>query len=205
MIIKSPLLVSDMYILFNAPNPNKMMEAGVVGAILMDLEILNKIEVIKNTIKEIETSFMGDIYLDGALSILSELKLNKKFEFYFAKLLKRGKFLFPLFTEHLESLNLMNLSIKRARFTYDFTVTNFNNELREEIMNELKGVLLHNNNVFDKAFMYFISILRATNSYKDIFGKEYKKQVKFRMKELLIDEPIGKMVRKVVTRPDADI
>lgn len=202
MVIISSLLVSDMYILFNATNSAKMMGDGVVGAALMDLAIRKKIKIIRNTIKVIETTFTGDSYLDGALSIISELKTNKRISFYFRKLSKRGKFLFPLFSEHLESLKLMKLSITRAFY---FTVTYFNNEVREEIISKLKGVLLQNNNVPDKAFMYFISILRATSSYKDIFGKGYKKQVKSRMKDLIIDEPIGKWVRKVVFSPDAGV
>ena len=35
-------------------------------------------------------------------------------------------------------------------------------------------------------------------SFNDIFGKEYKKQIKLRLKELIGDEPIGKQVRKAI-------
>ncbi|MFX1276994.1 MAG: GPP34 family phosphoprotein [Promethearchaeota archaeon] len=182
-----------------------MKSEGVLGAAIMDLVILKKIEIIKHRIKNIETTFMGDPYLDGVLSIMSELKPNKKISYYFGKLLKRAKYLLPFFSEHLESLQLMNLSVKRVRLMFHFTVTNFNNELREEIINKLKDVLLQNKNISDKTFMYFISILRATSLYKDIFGKEHKKQVKSRMKELSIDEPIGKIVHQAVFAPEADI
>jgi len=58
-------------------------------------------------------------------------------------------------------------------------------------------------NVSDLAFMYFISILRATSIYKDILGKEYKKQVKSRLNELFIDEPIGKIVHSAVWAPES--
>lgn len=200
----SSLLVSDMYILFNAKNSVKMSECGVVGAALMDLVIKKKTEIIGSRINLIDTTSTGDSFLNGALSIISEFKTNKKVSFYFKKLLKRGKELFPLFSEHLESLNLMNLSIIRKRFKiYDFTVSNFNNEIREEIINKLKEVLLQNSNIPDTTFMYFLSILQATSYYKEILGKKYKKQVKSRMKELIIKEPIGKYVHKAVFAPDA--
>jgi len=200
----SSLLVSDMYILFNAKNSVKISEYGLVGAALMDLVIKRKTEIIGSRINLINTSSTGDSYLDEALSIISEFKTNKKIGFYFKKILKRGKELFPLFSGHLESSNLMNLSIIKKRFYYDFTVSNFNNEIREELMNKLKEVLLQNINVPDKTFMYFLSILRATKRYKEILGKEYKKQVKSRMKELIIKEPIGKCVHSAVFAPDAD-
>ena len=51
--------------------------------------------------------------------------------------------------------------------------------------------------------MYFLSILRATSYYKEILGKENKKQVKSRLKELIIKEPIGKSVHTAVFAPDA--
>jgi len=76
----------------------------------------------------------------------------------------------------------------------DMYISYFNNELREEIIKKLKEVLLQNNNVLDITFIYFISILHATCLYKNIFSKEYKKQVKSRMKDLIVDEPIGKRV-----------
>ena len=85
---------------------------------------------------------------------------------------------------------------------FNFKVLNFNDDVSEEIINMLKEVLLKNNNVPDKTFMYFLSILRATSYYKEILGKEYKKQVKSRMKELIIKEPIGKCVNTAVY--DAD-
>ncbi|MFW9989395.1 MAG: GPP34 family phosphoprotein [Candidatus Odinarchaeota archaeon] len=205
MSVLSSLLVSDMYILFNAKNSVKISEYGLVGAALMDLVIKRKVEIIGTRINLINTTSTGDFYLDGALSIISEFKTNKKVSFYFKKLLKRGKELFPLFSEHLESSKFMNLSIIKKRFFYDFTVSNFNNEIREEIINKLKEVLLQNSNISDKTFMYFLSILQATSLYKNILGKEYKKQVKSRMKELIIKEPIGKLVHTAVFAPDADI
>jgi len=196
-----------MLVLFKAKNSAYISEYGIFGAVLMDLIIKMKAEIIGSRMNLIDTTSTGDSYLDGALSIISEFETNKKVSFYFKKLLKRGKYLFPLFTEHLESLNLMNLSFKRVRLTrtHNFTVLNFNDDVSEEIINKLKEVLLENNNVPDKTFMYFLSILRATSvyiSYKKILGKEHKKQVKSRMKELIINEPIGKLVHTAVFAPE---
>lgn len=200
------LLVSDMYVLFKARNSAYISDYGIIGAVLMDLIIKKKTEIIKSRMNLIDTTSTGDSYLDGALSIMSEFETNKKISFYFKKLLKRRKDLFPLFTEHLESLNLMNLSFKKARLaiTFDFKVLNFNNDLSEEITNMVKEVLLQNNNVPDKSFMYFLSLLKGTNTYKEILGKDNKKQVKSRMKELIINEPIGKIVHSAVFAPEPD-
>ena len=201
----SSLLVSDMYVLFKAKNAAYIEQFGILGATLMDLIIKMKAEIIGSKVNLIDTTSTGDSYLDGALSIISEFDTNKKVSFYINKLWKRGKDLFPLFTEHLESQNLMNLSFKKIKLTpsFNFTVLNFNNDLSEEIINMLKEVLLQNNNVPDKTFMYFLSILRATSYYKEILGKENKKQVKSRLKELIIKEPIGKSVHTAVFAPDA--
>ena len=100
----------------------------------------------------------------------------------------------------------MNLFFEKVKFTrtYNFTVLNFNDNVSEEIINKLTEVLLHNNNVPDKKFMYFLSILRGTSYYKEILGKQHKKQVKSRMKELVNKEPIGKKVHVTVFAPDAD-
>ena len=196
-----------MHVLFKAKNSAYIEEAGIYGAVLMDLIIKMKAEIIGSRMNLIDTTSTGDSYLDGALSIISEFETNKKVSFFFKKLLKRGKFLFPLFTEHLESLNLMNLSFKRVRLAriYNFTVLNFNDGVSEEIINKLKEVLLQNSNVPDKTFMYFLSILKATSYYKEILGKEHKKQVKSRMKELINKEPIGKLVHTTVFAPEADV
>jgi len=198
-----------MYVLFKAKNSACIEEAGIYGAVLMDLIIKMRVEIIGSRMNLIDTTSTGDSYLDGALSIISEFETNKKVSFYFKKFFfkKRGEYLFPLFTEHLESLNLMSLSFKRVRLAriYDFTVLNFNHDLSEEIINKLKEVLLQNNNVPDKTFMYFLSILRATSYYKEILGKEHKKQVKSRMKELINKEPIGKLVHTAVFAPEADM
>lgn len=200
------ILVSDMYVLFKARDSAYISEYGIIGAVLMDLIIKRKTEIIGSRMNLINTTSTGDSYLDGALSIISEFETNKKISFYFKKLLKRRKYLFPLFREHLESLNLMNLSFEKARLTltFDFTVLNFNNYLSEEIFNMLKEIVLRNNTVPDETFMYFLSILRGTSLYKNILGKEYKKQVKSLMKELIIKEPIGKIVHTAVFAPEAD-
>ena len=202
----SSLLVSDMYILFKARNSLYIEELGIIGAVLMDLIIKRKTEINGSRINLIDTTATGDSYLDWALSIISEFETNKKISFYIKKLLKRREDLYQLFAEHLESLNLVNLSVKKIRFTptFDFTVLNFNNDLSEEIFNMVKKVLLQNNAVPDTTFMYFLSILQGTLVYKKILGKENKKQVKYRMKDLSIDEPIGKKVHKAVFAADAD-
>ena len=164
-----------------------------------------KAEIIGSKVNLIDTTSTGDSYLDGALSIISEFDTNKKVSFYLNKLWKRGKDLFPLFTEHLESQNLMNLSFKKNKLGphFNFTVINFNDDVSEEIINMLKEVLLKNNNVPDKTFMYFLIILKeTTNFYGDILGKEYKKQVKYRLKELIIEEPIGKVFHRIFSAPD---
>ncbi|MFX1327830.1 MAG: hypothetical protein ACFE91_06770 [Promethearchaeota archaeon] len=44
MKIVSSLLVSDMCILFNAPNAVKMMIYGIIGVALMDLVIYKKVK-----------------------------------------------------------------------------------------------------------------------------------------------------------------
>ena len=200
----SSLLVSDMYVLFKAKNAAYIEQFGILGATLMDLIIKMKAEIIGSKVNLIDTTSTGDSYLDGALSIISEFDTNKKVSFYINKLWKRGKDLFPLFTAHLESQNLVNLSFKKIKLTphFNFKVLNFNDDVSEEIINMLKEVLLKNNNVPDKTFMYFLSILKATCYYKEILGKEHKKQVKSRMKELIIKEPIGKCVNTAVY--DAD-
>lgn len=70
MKLISSLLVSDMYILFNAINPRKMMSDVVVGAVLIDLVIQKKIEIIGTKINLIGTTSTGNSYLDRALSIV---------------------------------------------------------------------------------------------------------------------------------------
>ncbi|MFX1307995.1 MAG: hypothetical protein ACFFDG_14400 [Promethearchaeota archaeon] len=70
MKLISSLLVSDMYILFNAINPRKMMSDGVVGAVLIDLVIQKKIEIIGTKINLIDTTSTGNSYLDRTLSIV---------------------------------------------------------------------------------------------------------------------------------------
>lgn len=206
------LYVSDMYTLFNA---NKMaaipyfsprrMGYGLAGSVLMDLTVLKKVEIVGNCIKIIDTSPIGDNFLDGILFFISQLEYNKKIKYYIKHILKKGDYIFQLFFDHLESLNYMKLSFTRKRFLPTVTVDFVNNDIREKVFNNIREILLENKALPDKSSWYVLSLLRATSSYKDIFGKEYKKQVKNRMKELIGDEPIGKGVRSVIREAETAV
>ncbi|MFX0083769.1 MAG: GPP34 family phosphoprotein [Candidatus Hodarchaeota archaeon] len=199
------LYVSDIYTLFNA---NKIaaipyfgprtMGYGLAGSVLMDLTVLGKVEIVGNSINIIDTSPIEDNFLDGVLSYLSQLENNKKIKYYINSILKNGVYIFQLFTDHLESLNYMKLSFNIKRFLPTVTVDFVNNDLREQVFNNIREILLENKPLPDKSSWYVLSLLRATSSYKNIFGKEHKKQVKNRMKELIGSEPIGKGVRRVI-------
>ena len=209
------LYISDIYTLFNAnkiaANPYfgpRTMGYGLAGSVLMDLTVLGKVEIVGNSINFIDISPIGDNFLDGVLSYLSKLENNKKIKYYIKNILKNGDYIFPLFIDHLESLNYMKLSFNRKRFLPTITVDFVNNDLREKVFNNIREILLENKPLPDKSSWYVLSLLRATISYKNLFGKEHKKQVKKRMKELIDNEPIGKGVRKVIheaeTTPPSD-
>jgi len=199
------LYISDMYTLFNA---NKMvaipyfgprrMGYGLAGSVLMDLTVLEKVEIVGNRLKIIDSSPIGDDFLDGVLSLISKLEHNKKIKYYIKSILHEGGNVFQLFFDHLEFLNYMKLSFTRKRFLPTATVEFVNDELREKVFNNIREILLENKPLSDKSSWYVLSLLRATSSYRDIFGKEYKKQVKNRMKELIGNEPIGKGVKSVI-------
>ena len=76
-----PLFVSDMFVVFNADNIadpqtfyrySSRITYGLAGAILMDLIIYKKIELNRKKVRIIDTSFTGDLFLDGALTFLSD-------------------------------------------------------------------------------------------------------------------------------------
>jgi len=209
------LYVSDMYTLFNA---NKMaaipyfgprrMGYGLAGSVLMDFAVLEKIEITGNRINLIDTTPIGDNFLDGVLSYVSQLENNKKIKYYIRNILKKGNYIYQLYTQHLESLNYMKLSFNIKRFLPTITVDFVNNDLREKVFNNIREILLENKPLPDKSSWYVLSLLKATSSYESIFGKKYKKQVKSRMKEIIGNEPIGKSVRSVIreaeTSPPTD-
>lgn len=199
------LLVSDMYLLFNADRlvinpyfgPMKMAH-GFTGSILMDLVLYERIEVIGNKIKVINTSPIGESFLDGALNLIAKAKPSKKINYYLNYLLKNGEYLYKRISEQLTKLNYMKTSISKKGFIPNITVEFVNSEIREKIVDTVSEILLNNKSILDKNFWYFLSLLRATRSFNDIFGKENKKQIKVRLKELIGDEPIGKQVRKAI-------
>ncbi|MFX0135280.1 MAG: GPP34 family phosphoprotein, partial [Candidatus Hodarchaeota archaeon] len=166
------LSVSDMYTLFNA---NKMaavpyfgprrMGYGLAGSALMDFALLEKVEIVGNRINIIDTSPTGDNFLDGVLSYVSQLENNKKIKYYIKNILKNGNYVFQLYTDHLESLNYMKLTINIKRFFPTVTVDFVNNDLREKVFNNIREILLENKPLPDKSSWYVLSLLRATSSY----------------------------------------
>jgi len=198
------LLVSDMFVLFNVDYISNIrygnrLSLGLSGAILMDLAVYKKIEIKGNKVLLIDTSNTEDNFLNGGIEVLSSLKKKRKIKYYLTNFLHTGVTLFPLFIDRLEKIELMKISFSERNifgksFMY-FSVTNINNDIREDIIIKLKKVILENGPVPDKPFWYLISLLRATNGYSHFFGKEYRSQVKSIVKKLIIDEPIGKRVR----------
>jgi hypothetical protein len=199
-----PLFVTDMFVLFNADFISNMrfgsrITFGLSGAVLMDLAVHKKIELKGKKVLLIDTSTTEDPFLDEAIAVLSSLKKNKRIRYYLNRFLHTGVNLFPLFIDRLEHLDFMKISFSEmSAFTKSFmyfTVTYVNNDIREAVIDKLKDVLLENQTVPNKAIWYLISLLRATNRYRHFFGKEYRSQVKSKIKEIIVDEPIGNSVK----------
>ena len=205
-----PLFVSDMFVLFNVNYITDFgryksrhiifnrISYGIAGAMLMDLMVYKKIDVIGHRLRIIDRSSTNDPFLDETLNFLSRLVGDKKIKYYIERILHNGFLLFPLFMERLKYLRFMNITIIPmmifGRSFPSFTIEYVNEEIKEAVENKLKEVLLGDHYVPNKAMWYLISLLRATNRYRHIFGSEYKHQVKSRIKQLIIDEPIGKSV-----------
>ncbi|MFX1427363.1 MAG: GPP34 family phosphoprotein [Promethearchaeota archaeon] len=199
------LFVGDMYILFNADRlsinpyygPMKMSH-GFAGSILMDLMLNERIQIIGNKLTVVNTTPIGDSFLDGALSLLVKSKPSKKIKYYISYLLESGAYLYRLISDRLIKLDYMKMSITIKGFIPQITVDFFDKGIRENIVNTVKKILINDSPVPDKHFWYFLSLLRATRSFKDILGKNHKKEVKTRLKKLVADEPIGKQVKRAI-------
>ncbi len=213
-----PLFVSDMFLIFNAEyiansktfyRFSHRITFGLAGAILMDLMIYKKVELNGKRFIIIDTHSTEDPFLDEALSFLSKLKENKRISYYINNIIGSGNHLFSLLIERLAHLNFINISmITMRKFRVSiphFTVEYVNQEIQNAVIDKLREVLLQNLYVSNKAIWYLISLLRATNGYRHILGVENRNQVKARIKELIIDEPIGKSVKwKINNAESAD-
>ena len=193
----------------------KDKDIKLVGAFLIDLANIGKIQIIKNKVYVKDPNPIGDQTLDIAFSLIKSFKkpqsARKIFPYFFPYFSTKGLIqeLFELLLDKLEIYGVMEYQKvieyhNRRRFSKSLIPKNINIDIKTHILNELLNILLTDKEP-DMKYYYLICLLSVDEMYK-VLGKNIdNKKIKERINILSSNEIISKIIDREIYRGHANV
>ena len=163
-------------------------DLGLAGAMLMDLFLRGKISIERKRVKIIDPSTTGDEYLDEILGILLHSKRERKLRIWVDKLSRRYKTYYYLFFMRLEDQGIVRREVKKALKIFEITRFYLQRpEVKATILEQIQNVIVNNLSPGIE-LLCLLSLLKVSNLIKVYIAKEYRKEVKRRIDEMIQSE-----------------
>ena len=172
---------------------------GLRGALLLELVLAEKIDVVDKKIVVINKNNTGNEVLDNALNIIDTYHKQKTVKFWITKLTSKMKELRKDLLNQLITKGILEQQDKKVLWVIPATRYPTKNPVIENrVRKRIIGIVLHNEKLDERSSM-LISLINACELIKEVFPKDNLKDAKKKIKNIIQDEKVGKAITSQIS------
>ena len=172
---------------------------GLRGALLLELFLAEKIDVVDKKIVVINKNNTGNEVLDNALNIIDTYHKQKTVKFWITKLTSKMKELRKDLLNQLITKGILEQQDKKVLWVIPATRYPTKNPVIENrVRKRIIGIVLHNE-ILDERSSMLISLINACELIKEVFPKDNLKDAKKKIKNIIQDEKVGKAITSQIS------
>ena len=172
---------------------------GLRGALLLELFLTEKIDIVDKKIVVIDKSNTGNEVLDNGLNIIDTYHKQKTVKFWITKLMSQMKELRKDLLNELITKGILEQQDKKVLLVIPATRYPTKNPVIENrVRKRIIGIVLHDEQLDERSSM-LISLINACELIKEVFPKANLKDAKKKIKNIIQDEKVGKAITSQVS------
>ena len=172
---------------------------GLRGALLLELFIAGKIDIVDKKIVVINRNNTGNEVLDNALNIINTYHKQKTVKFWITKLTSKMKGLRKDLLNELITKGILEQQDKKVLWVIPATRYPTKNPVIENrVRKRIIDIVLHDEQLDERSSM-LISLIKACELIKEVFPKDNLKDAKKKIKNIIQDEKVGKAITSQVS------
>ena len=172
---------------------------GLRGALLLELFLAEKIDIVDKKIVVIDKSNTGNEVLDNGLNIIDTYHKQKTVKFWITKLTSQMKELRKDLLNELITKGILEQQDKKVLWVIPATRYPTKNPVIENrVRKRIIGIVLHDEELDERSSM-LISLINACELIKEVFPKDNLKDAKKKIKTIIQDEKIGKAITSQIS------
>jgi hypothetical protein len=172
---------------------------GLRGALLLELFLAEKIDVVDKNIVVIDKKNTGNEVLDNALNIINTYHKQKTVKFWITKLTSKMKELRKDLLNGLITKGILEQQDKKVLWVIPATRYPTKNPVIENrVRKRIIGIVLQDEELDERSSM-LISLINACELIKEVFPKDNLKDANKKIKNIIQDEKIGKAITSQIS------
>lgn len=180
---------------------------GIAGAIMLELAEIEKFKLTDNRVNLFDTRSTGDEVLDLVVERISRSKRQKKVNQWISSIAQSGlmRKLKRLLRERLVKRKILTLKEKFALGIFKYNRYPARNaKIRRQIISEIHDVVIARK-IGSKDTMILTALIGATKMTNSFFIREERARARKRVKEIMKNNEIAKVLDSTVTAVQAAI
>ena len=167
---------------------------GLRGALLLELALVKKIDVVNKKLIVIDNSPTEDPLLNNALDIIANHHKQKKVKYWVSKLKSKMKQVRQDLLSGLMDKGIIEKRDEKILWLIPTKRYPTKNPIPEnKVRSRIIDIVLHNKQADERSLM-LISLINSCSLIKEVFAKEDRKEAKKKIKQIVEDESIGKAI-----------
>ena len=172
---------------------------GLRGALLLELFIAGKIDIVDKKIVVINRNNTGNEVLDNALNIINTYHKQKTVKFWITKLTSKMKELRKDLLNGLITKGILEQQDKKVLWVIPATRYPTKNPVIENrVRKRIIGIVLQDEELDERSSM-LISLINACELIKEVFPKDNLKDANKKIKNIIQDEKVGKAITSQIS------
>lgn len=180
---------------------------GVAGAIMLELAELGKFEVQNNRVVLSDSKATGERALDLVIQRIAKARRHRKVSAWISSIAQSGRMqkIKAAIRESLIKKHIMKKQEKTALLIFKYNRYPLHNaRLRRQIISEIHNVVI-NRKIGNKGIMILTALIGATRMERSFFIRDERKAAKKRIKEIMKNNEIAKMLDSTVSAVQAAV
>ena len=166
-------------------------DLGLIGAMMMDLYLRGKILIERKKIRVIDPTSTGDEFLDDMLEILKSSKKIRKLNRWIDRISRSYKTYYYAFFKRLEKQEILKIEVKKTFKIFETKRFYLQRpEVKMVILEQIQNVIVNNLSP-SIDLLCLLSLLEVSGLIKVYIAKEYRKQVRMHIEELIYSENLN--------------
>lgn len=212
--MESDITLKEKFLLLTYhPEKGRMLNSatyasyGISGAIMLELAEIEKFKLSNDRVILTDTRSTGDKVLDLVVERIARAKRNKKVSHWISSIAQSGlmRKVKTLLRESLMKRKILSLQEKTALVIFKYNRYPARNaKLRRQIISEIHDVVI-GRKIGSKDTMILTALIGATKMTTSFFIREERSRARKRVKEIMKNNEIAKVLDSTVTAVQAAI